>query len=51
LLFNQLGALVFRKDFEEGFDIETNALPSGIYHWALEKEGKVLVHGSCLKLE
>jgi len=51
LLFNQMGVLVFRKDFKASFDIETASLPSGMYHWTVEQEGRMLGRGSGVKLE
>ncbi len=51
LLFNPMGILILRKEFEGSFDIETSALPFGIYHWTVEKEGRMLGRGSCIKTD
>ncbi|MBN8679299.1 MAG: T9SS type A sorting domain-containing protein [Chitinophagales bacterium] len=51
LLYNQLGVLIFHNDFETSFELETSTLPQGIYYWTVEREGRHIHRGACLKME
>ncbi|MBL7808132.1 MAG: T9SS type A sorting domain-containing protein [Saprospiraceae bacterium] len=51
LLFNSMGNLIFREEFNGNFDFETSGLTSGLYHWIVVQEGQLLGRGCCLKLE
>ncbi len=51
LLYNQLGVLIFHKDFETSFELETSTLPQDIYYWTVERDGRHIHRGACLKME